>query len=711
MAIRQIQHPDVEIREIDRSQVAPTIVGTSVLAMGFANKGEAFVPVMPVSISDLEANFGLPTNEAERYFHYACREVILEGGNLTAIRLPYDNDMEDNYKCIALTLGTASAFSNIVANTGSTSAELSGAISSLSNYSSITLAREVQIGSVGEITNENYDSLVTGGGYSGSGHFLIVNEKKMKLTGGVADSDANEGIFVSVISPWHGMLVQRVAAGSDSDPLKIVTGLSGSTFTQSLTGKYSGSSISETLMRYFPTIEFASSGADVSTDLFDWLTIVVSKTVADPNEDGRLTIVPLEWFSGSLKIGDKDKSTGQSVYLPDVINAQSNYIKMWRTDLGASLSFVATEFLWAKAKAIDFLAFDASSEGAPDISYTQLPTDIDTALSKVANINEREIDVVLDAGLSSIAQLLTNSGDTSSGYDPLTLSGVYQNLTDGDDTSAWRSICSDRLVNFCANVRKDCMAVLDAPRTLAVKAETKLLRKTSPTSTFSNTVSPKLKYISGINSNYAALYSDWFRIYDSYSGRNVWMPPSVKVGGVYVRNDRVGEIWDAPAGLNRGVLNGVNDLAFNPEAKDCDRLYGQAFNYAKQYPLEGFILEGQKTTQVKPSAFDRVNVRRLFLRLERLVYKVCRYFVYEPNNDLTRRRLIATIQPTFDSIKVRGGLYDYRIVCDASNNTPEVIDNNELRIAFLLQPVKTAEFIVVDFVALRTGGGGFNESI
>jgi phage tail sheath protein FI len=152
------------------------------------------------------------------------------------------------------------------------------------------------------------------------------------------------------------------------------------------------------------------------------------------------------------------------------------------------------------------------------------------------------------------------------------------------------------------------------------------------------------------------------RAVDKFTGINFWMPQSVKVVGVYCFNDRTANIWDAPAGLNRGVINGINDLAFNPGDKDMDQLYTKGINYAKRYPLDGFIVEGQKTTQSKPSAFDRVNVRRLFLRLERLTYRAARYFVYEPNNIFTRRRLVDVLRPTFDSIKAQGGLYDYEII-------------------------------------------------
>ena len=146
------------------------------------------------------------------------------------------------------------------------------------------------------------------------------------------------------------------------------------------------------------------------------------------------------------------------------------------------------------------------------------------------------------------------------------------------------------------------------------------------------------------------------------------------------------------------------DVAFSPTNKQAGAIYNSNWNYAINYPEDGIVLEGQKTFQVKPSAFDRVNVRRLFLRLERATYKVARYFIYEGNTAYTRQRFIDSIDPIFADAKLRNGIYDYKIICDESINTPEVIDRNELRVKIVIKPVKSIEFILIDFIALRTGG-------
>ena len=156
--------------------------------------------------------------------------------------------------------------------------------------------------------------------------------------------------------------------------------------------------------------------------------------------------------------------------------------------------------------------------------------------------------------------------------------------------------------------------------------------------------------------------------------------------------------------------HGVTDLAINPTQKQRYLLYKININPIAFFPNDGFVIYGQKTLYRKPSAFDRLNVRRLFLTLEKEAQSLLKYFVFEPNTFATRKRLTGALQPIFDQAKISDGLYDYTLVCDERNNTPDVIDNNQLKISIYIQPVRTAEFILADFIATRTGVD-FNELI
>ena len=221
---------------------------------------------------------------------------------------------------------------------------------------------------------------------------------------------------------------------------------------------------------------------------------------------------------------------------------------------------------------------------------------------------------------------------------------------------------------------------------------------------------PLRHQFSTINSSYATTYSTFVQVVDSVSNKQVWVPFSGFAAALMANTDSNFQPWFAPAGFTRGVLTGVNDLGVYPKLKQRDQLYKVSVNPVAFFPAEGFVVFGQKTLLKKPSAFDRINVRRLFLNLEVATRDTVKYFVFEPNTLFTRTQIINTLSPIFDNARNTEGLYDYLIVCDERNNTPDVIDNNELKIDIYIKPVRTAEFILVSFYATRTGQD-FNELI
>jgi hypothetical protein len=219
---------------------------------------------------------------------------------------------------------------------------------------------------------------------------------------------------------------------------------------------------------------------------------------------------------------------------------------------------------------------------------------------------------------------------------------------------------------------------------------------------------PLKNLFSDISSSYGATYGNWIKYNDVYSNQLVWLPNSGYVAADIAFSTALNFPWSAPAGFNRGVMTNITDLAINPTQKQRDLLYRININPIAFFPGDGYVIYGQKTLMNKPSAFDRINVRRLFLYLEKSAKSFLKQYVFEPNTFATRSRLINALSPIFNQAKVNDGLYDYKIICDERNNTPDVIDNNELKISIYIQPVRTAEFILADFVATRTGVN-FNE--
>ena len=205
------------------------------------------------------------------------------------------------------------------------------------------------------------------------------------------------------------------------------------------------------------------------------------------------------------------------------------------------------------------------------------------------------------------------------------------------------------------------------------------------------------------NTSYAAMYWPWLQVADPDLGNNVWVPASTMIAGVYAFNDSVSEPWFAPAGINRGGLTNVIRAERQLTAANRDTLYEDNVNPIATFPGTGVVVYGQKTLQKQASALDRVNVRRLLIQLKSYIGQVAQNLVFEQNTAATRNNFLAAVNPYLESIQQRQGLYAFKVVMDDSNNTPDVIDRNQLVGAIYLQPTKTAEFIYLDFNVLPTG--------
>ena len=206
-----------------------------------------------------------------------------------------------------------------------------------------------------------------------------------------------------------------------------------------------------------------------------------------------------------------------------------------------------------------------------------------------------------------------------------------------------------------------------------------------------------------VDSNYAAVYYPWVKTIDINTNKLITVPPSVLLPGVFAANDRVAAEWFAPAGLNRGGLVGAVSVLDKLTQSERDTLYEAKVNPICQFPGQGIVVWGQKTLQDKPSALDRINVRRLLLTVRKYIASTSKYLVFEQNTSETRNRFLNIVNPYLESIQQRQGLYAFRVVMDETNNTPDVVDRNIMKGAIYLQPTKTAEFIQIDFNILPTG--------
>lgn len=365
--------------------------------------------------------------------------------------------------------------------------------------------------------------------------------------------------------------------------------------------------------------------------------------------------------------------------------------------------------------------------------------DIDRCINFIKNRDEIPLHFVCDAGLSTIAQFCDNiiwnpnkMSVVGEEIDPVTKKktgkkqyiktggwitqpfspdddpdGEDRYITDYSDVATWRKV-AEKLDSICSDIRKDCFCIIDAPRNLTLDGAAPKLRRSKFNNNFDKTIGRCLRYITGFNSSYSAGYYNWLRTTDQYTGKAIWIPPTSKIIGNYCYLNINNLPWLAPAGLTYGLISGCHAISHNPDYQEEDQIYIKSWNYIKQYPVEGFVVEGQKTLLGKESVFERVNVRLLFLDLERFAYNVSRTFKYQVNNTYTREQFVATLKPKFEDYTLRGGIYEYLIKVDSENNTPETIDANELRGDIFIKPARLIEFILLNFVGTSTGTD-FNE--
>lgn len=245
-------------------------------------------------------------------------------------------------------------------------------------------------------------------------------------------------------------------------------------------------------------------------------------------------------------------------------------------------------------------------------------------------------------------------------------------------------------VHQIADDRKDCLAFLSPSFASAV-------------STPSAAAVVAYRDSLDIGTSYSVMDSAWKYQFDKYNNVYRYVPLNGDIAGLCVYTDNVRDPWWSPAGLNRGRIKNVVKLSWNPNKTDRDTLYPSNVNPVVAFPGEGVVLYGDKTMQSKPSAFDRINVRRLFIVLEKAIAVAAKYSLFEFNDEFTRAQFVALVEPFLRDVKGRRGIYDYRVVCDSTNNTAQVIDSNQFVGDIYIKPARSINFIQLNFVAVRTG--------
>ena len=376
------------------------------------------------------------------------------------------------------------------------------------------------------------------------------------------------------------------------------------------------------------------------------------------DEDGDITGVPgqvLEVFEGLSRATDAKTETGESNYWKDVIENQSS---------------------WIYAPYAQSIAADT------------------TAAASTALTTDNAVYDSLKLGVDSAAEGSVSLGTLTSGYHfyksaedvdvSLILTGKSVGGTNGEGLGKYI------IDNICES-RKDCVVFISPAKEDVVNNAND---EKDDIVTFRNSLS---------NSSYAMVDSGYKYQYDKYSDKYRWIPLNGDVAGLAVRTDELRDAWFSPAGFNRGQIKNIVKLAFNPKKAERDILYQADINPVVTFPGQGTVLFGDKTLLGKPSAFDRINVRRLFIVLEKAIATASKFTLFEFNDEFTRSQFRNLVEPFLRDVQGRRGIYDFRVVCDESNNTGEVIDRNEFVGDIYIKPARSINFIQLNFVAVRSG--------
>ena len=369
----------------------------------------------------------------------------------------------------------------------------------------------------------------------------------------------------------------------------------------------------------------------------------------------------LETFEGVSQASDAKTSTGSSNFFADVIYAQSKFVYVMDHETTLANSGTAkkgTTFDNTQGDAFVVKTYSLTS-GTDDYAATN--AEIATAYEK---FNDKE-----NVDLS------------------LLLCGPSQTTADATgDTKA-------TAVMDIATSRKDCVAFISPARADVVGVSNAITQT-------QNVVG----FADGLPStSYAVIDSGYKYMYDRYNDVYRFVPLNGDIAGLCARTDSIADAWFSPGGFNRGQIRGAVKLAFNPNQAQRDELYKARVNPVASFPGQGTVLFGDKTAQAKPSAFDRVNVRRLFIVLEKAISTAAKFQLFEFNDEFTRAQFRNLVEPFLRDVQGRRGLTDFSVVCDDSNNTGDVIDRNEFRADIFVKPARSINFIQLNFVATRSG--------
>jgi len=668
--------PGVQVKEVDLSTIIPAVATTEGAFVGTFSWGPVDQIALINSQTSLVSRFGKPTSE--NFTHWFTASNFLDYGNSLKIIRVVDSDTAVNSSSSGGTIliKNESNYENTPINSGGHwIAKYPGA---MGNALRVSICDSV----AGQFSNtlSGFSANVVQGerevtfieGSTHSNEFAVGD-----IISFVATEDAPEDDFAATVdSDGRTGLSAILPSGTYKIVSKPATGGNTITVDRDFPVGAENMLISRKWEFYdnFDVAPGTSEYADSRSASLDEFHIAIS------DRTGQITGVKgtvLEVFSNVSKAADAKNSDGTTNYYKDIINNQSQWIWAGEDITGTSVSS------------------DVANKYA--LGDTIVPGQVKSFVQiSEFNLNSEGIIPLVSDLRGGANGNATTPGPFQLGYDmfnnpeEIDISLVLCGPHDGT--------ISRYIIDNLVESRKDCVAFLSPQQTDCVNVPN-LDTVTTNIKNYRNTTDG----INGRSSSYAVMDSGWKYQYDKFNDVYRWVPLNADIAGLCVNTDNVRDPWFSPAGLNRGQLKNVVKLAWNPRRTHRDELYKNGINPVVTLPGQGTVLFGDKTLQSKPSAFDRINVRRLFIVLEKAIATAAKYTLFEFNDEFTRAQFRNLVEPFLRDVQGRRGIYDFRVVCDTTNNTPEVIDRNEFVGDIYIKPARSINFITLNFIATRTG--------
>jgi hypothetical protein len=658
--------PGVNVSEIDLTTIVPAVSTTTGGIGGLFRWGPVGKLVLVDSEASLVNRFGKPTNlNAETFFTAAN---FLSYGNALYVSRAANTTYSAN------TIGTWSAVANTASYTFNAILNVKNADDYDQKLTANNFASNTQILYVAKYPGDLGNTLklsvcdnatqyqsslanVATTTFSGNSMVITFDDSGSYVRSNAAYQALTVGDYLYVGNTIVGYQYVQVAAKPASTP-------TGNTFTVNLSSTYtlsSSVSMSGTITRnweYFQSVDKAPGSSDYNTSFGNTAAVdEVHAVVSD--QDGKFTGVPgtiLEVYQGLSRATDAKTQDGATNYYVNVLNQSSQYLWWTNHRSGYSVNTAINIATTATATPLS-LSFQGGNDGFDEAT-------VGTYIGNITNAYD------LFASTENVDVALVMAGKTAG--------------TNGTQLANY-------LIDNVANVRKDCVVFVSPQNADVVN---NVGSELSAVTTFRNNLR---------STSYAVLDSGYKYQYDKYNDIYRWVPLNGDVAGLCVVTDTQRDPWWSPAGFNRGQIKNIIKLAYNPKQADRDVLYPAGVNPVVTFPGQGTILYGDKTLLAKPSAFDRINVRRLFIVLEKAIATASKFTLFEFNDAFTRSQFVSLVTPFLKDIQGRRGIYDFKVVCDETNNTGEVIDGNRFVGDIYIKPARSINFIQLNFVAVRTG--------